>query len=115
MTDTFSLLHQQIITKEYELFDFRKTEVPPVLLILDRSDDAITPLLNQVSGHTFKTILQLLMCVCVVLSCSGPTRPWSTSSWDSTTTGSTCPGSPASVKTCGRWSSLQRTMSSTLM
>lgn len=39
---------QQIITKEYELFDFRKTEVPPLLLILDRSDDAITPLLNQV-------------------------------------------------------------------
>uniref|UniRef100_A0A8C4ZU69 Vacuolar protein sorting-associated protein 45 n=1 Tax=Gadus morhua TaxID=8049 RepID=A0A8C4ZU69_GADMO len=36
-----------IITKEYELFDFRKTEVPPLLLILDRSDDAITPLLNQ--------------------------------------------------------------------
>uniref|UniRef100_A0A3Q3JS24 Vacuolar protein sorting-associated protein 45 n=1 Tax=Monopterus albus TaxID=43700 RepID=A0A3Q3JS24_MONAL len=38
---------KQIITKEYELFDFRKTEVPPLLLILDRSDDAITPLLNQ--------------------------------------------------------------------
>ncbi|GAA6231438.1 vacuolar protein sorting-associated protein 45 [Lates japonicus] len=38
---------QQIITKEYELFDFRKTEVPPLLLILDRSDDTITPLLNQ--------------------------------------------------------------------
>uniref|UniRef100_A0A4W4FX88 Vacuolar protein sorting-associated protein 45 n=1 Tax=Electrophorus electricus TaxID=8005 RepID=A0A4W4FX88_ELEEL len=38
---------QQIITKEYELFDFRKTEVSPLLLILDRSDDAITPLLNQ--------------------------------------------------------------------
>uniref|UniRef100_A0A671QXN6 Vacuolar protein sorting-associated protein 45 n=1 Tax=Sinocyclocheilus anshuiensis TaxID=1608454 RepID=A0A671QXN6_9TELE len=38
---------QQIITKEYEPFDFRKTEVPPLLLILDRSDDAITPLLNQ--------------------------------------------------------------------
>uniref|UniRef100_A0A8C7J522 Vacuolar protein sorting-associated protein 45 n=1 Tax=Oncorhynchus kisutch TaxID=8019 RepID=A0A8C7J522_ONCKI len=38
---------QQIITKEYELFDFRKTEVPPLLLIMDRSDDAITPLLNQ--------------------------------------------------------------------
>ncbi|KAJ4922181.1 hypothetical protein JOQ06_016587 [Pogonophryne albipinna] len=36
-----------LITKEYELFDFRKTEVPPLLLILDRSDDAITPLLNQ--------------------------------------------------------------------
>ncbi|KAJ8383380.1 hypothetical protein AAFF_G00220800 [Aldrovandia affinis] len=38
---------KQIITKEYELFDFRKTEVPPLLLILDRSDDALTPLLNQ--------------------------------------------------------------------
>uniref|UniRef100_A0A671QXJ9 Vacuolar protein sorting-associated protein 45 n=1 Tax=Sinocyclocheilus anshuiensis TaxID=1608454 RepID=A0A671QXJ9_9TELE len=38
---------KQIITKEYEPFDFRKTEVPPLLLILDRSDDAITPLLNQ--------------------------------------------------------------------
>ncbi|XP_029514149.1 vacuolar protein sorting-associated protein 45-like [Oncorhynchus nerka] len=38
---------KQIITKEYELFDFRKTEVPPLLLIMDRSDDAITPLLNQ--------------------------------------------------------------------
>ncbi|NXI50359.1 VPS45 protein, partial [Chloroceryle aenea] len=37
----------QVITKEYELFDFRRTEVPPLLLILDRSDDAITPLLNQ--------------------------------------------------------------------
>lgn len=45
---TTHLLPQQIITKEYELFDFRKTEVPPLLLILDRSDDAITPLLNQV-------------------------------------------------------------------
>lgn len=42
---------QQIITKEYELFDFRKTEVPPLLLILDRSDDAITPLLNQARNN----------------------------------------------------------------
>lgn len=40
-----------MITKEYELFDFRRTEVPPLLLLLDRSDDAITPLLNQVSGR----------------------------------------------------------------
>uniref|UniRef100_A0A2K5SDQ8 Vacuolar protein sorting 45 homolog n=1 Tax=Cebus imitator TaxID=2715852 RepID=A0A2K5SDQ8_CEBIM len=38
---------QQVITKEYELFEFRRTEVPPLLLILDRCDDAITPLLNQ--------------------------------------------------------------------
>lgn len=40
-----------MITQEYELFDFRRTEVPPLLLILDRSDDAITPLLNQVANH----------------------------------------------------------------
>ncbi|XP_063173319.1 vacuolar protein sorting-associated protein 45 [Candoia aspera] len=38
---------KQVIAKEYELFDFRRTEVPPLLLLLDRSDDAITPLLNQ--------------------------------------------------------------------
>ncbi|XP_077776319.1 vacuolar protein sorting-associated protein 45 isoform X3 [Podarcis muralis] len=42
-----SVCCQQVITKEYELFDFRRTEVPPLLLLLDRSDDAITPLLNQ--------------------------------------------------------------------
>lgn len=50
---------QQVITQEYELFDFRRTEVPPLLLILDRSDDAITPLLNQVANrrpaHTLMT------------------------------------------------------------
>jgi len=45
----FPFSRQQVITKEYELFDFRRTEVPPLLLILDRSDDAITPLLNQVN------------------------------------------------------------------
>ncbi|XP_072138855.1 vacuolar protein sorting-associated protein 45 [Mobula birostris] len=38
---------KQVITREYELFDFRRTEVPPLLLILDRSSDPITPLLNQ--------------------------------------------------------------------
>uniref|UniRef100_A0A8C9XRU0 Vacuolar protein sorting-associated protein 45 n=1 Tax=Sander lucioperca TaxID=283035 RepID=A0A8C9XRU0_SANLU len=49
---------KQIITKEYELFDFRKTEVPPLLLILDRSDDAITPLLNQ---WTYQAMVHELM------------------------------------------------------
>ncbi|XP_069796695.1 vacuolar protein sorting-associated protein 45 isoform X2 [Narcine bancroftii] len=38
---------KQVITREYELFDFRRTEVPPLLLIMDRSSDPITPLLNQ--------------------------------------------------------------------
>lgn len=35
------------MTKESALFDFRKSE-PPLLLIVDRRDDAVTPLLNQV-------------------------------------------------------------------
>jgi len=39
---------QQVITREAALFDFRKTDVAPVLLILDRRNDPITPLLNQV-------------------------------------------------------------------
>uniref|UniRef100_A0AAR2KD71 Vacuolar protein sorting-associated protein 45 n=1 Tax=Pygocentrus nattereri TaxID=42514 RepID=A0AAR2KD71_PYGNA len=51
---------KQIITKEYELFDFRKTEVPPLLLILDRSDDAITPLLNQ---WTYQAMVHELLCL----------------------------------------------------
>lgn len=61
---------QQIITKEYELFDFRKTEVPPLLLILDRSDDAITPLLNQVANHSAPhcDIISFLGCT----SCNHP-------------------------------------------
>ena len=35
------------ITQEDQLFDFRKTDTPPQLLILDRRDDPITPLLTQ--------------------------------------------------------------------
>ena len=35
------------ISKERELFSFRRTDVPPLLLILDRRDDPVTPLLNQ--------------------------------------------------------------------
>lgn len=38
---------KSIISKEAALFDFRLSEVPPILLILDRRDDCITPLLNQ--------------------------------------------------------------------
>lgn len=36
-----------LITKEASLFDFRRTDTTPVLLILDRRNDAVTPLLNQ--------------------------------------------------------------------
>ncbi|KAK6534712.1 vacuolar protein sorting-associated protein 45 [Arthrobotrys megalospora] len=35
------------ITQESQLFDFRKTDTPPILLILDRRNDPITPLLSQ--------------------------------------------------------------------
>ncbi|XP_009763995.1 vacuolar protein sorting-associated protein 45 homolog [Nicotiana tabacum] len=37
------LMYQQ----ESGLFDFRRTEVSPLLLIIDRRDDPVTPLLNQ--------------------------------------------------------------------
>ena len=37
-----------MLSKEASLFEFRKPEVPPLLLILDRRDDPVTPLLNQV-------------------------------------------------------------------
>lgn len=32
---------------EQQLFDFRPTSVPPLLLILDRRNDPVTPLLSQ--------------------------------------------------------------------
>ena len=35
------------ITQEEQLFEFRKPDTPPILLILDRRDDPITPLLTQ--------------------------------------------------------------------
>lgn len=35
------------LTQEEQLFDFRKSDTPPILLILDRRDDPITPLLTQ--------------------------------------------------------------------
>lgn len=41
--ETTKLMYQQ----ESGLFDFRRTEISPLLLILDRRDDPVTPLLNQ--------------------------------------------------------------------
>lgn len=35
------------LTQEEQLFNFRKPDTPPILLVLDRRDDPITPLLNQ--------------------------------------------------------------------
>ncbi len=36
-----------VMQQEDKLFDFRKVDTPPILLILDRRDDPITPLLSQ--------------------------------------------------------------------
>ncbi|XP_022749447.1 vacuolar protein sorting-associated protein 45 homolog [Durio zibethinus] len=41
--ETAKLMYQQ----ESGLFDFRRTEMSPLLLIVDRRDDPVTPLLNQ--------------------------------------------------------------------
>ncbi|KAI9228698.1 MAG: Sec1 family protein [Piptocephalis tieghemiana] len=38
---------QYLIRQEPGLFDFRRTDTPPVLLILDRRNDPVTPLLTQ--------------------------------------------------------------------
>jgi vacuolar protein sorting-associated protein 45 len=35
------------ITQEEQLFDFRRADTPPVLLIVDRREDPVTPLLTQ--------------------------------------------------------------------
>ncbi|KAJ4392068.1 vacuolar protein sorting-associated protein 45 [Gnomoniopsis smithogilvyi] len=35
------------INQEDQLFDFRKVDTPPILLLLDRRDDPVTPLLTQ--------------------------------------------------------------------
>jgi vacuolar protein sorting-associated protein 45 len=35
------------MTQEEQLFDFRKPDTPPILLLVDRRDDPITPLLTQ--------------------------------------------------------------------
>lgn len=36
-----------LITQEEQLFDFRKVDTPPILLVLDRREDPVTPLLTQ--------------------------------------------------------------------
>lgn len=41
--ETYKLMYQQ----ESGLFDFRRTEVSPLLFVIDRRNDPVTPLLNQ--------------------------------------------------------------------
>lgn len=42
-----SMLQKLMYQQESGLFDFRRTEISPLLLIIDRRDDPVTPLLNQ--------------------------------------------------------------------
>ncbi|KAL6962366.1 vacuolar protein sorting-associated protein 45 [Sarracenia purpurea var. burkii] len=52
--ETTKLMYQQ----ESGLFDFRRTEISPLLLIIDRRDDPVTPLLNQ---WTYQAMLHELI------------------------------------------------------
>lgn len=47
--------------QESGLFDFRRTEVSPLLLIVDRRDDPVTPLLNQWTYQVHILLLSLLL------------------------------------------------------
>lgn len=38
---------QYAFSSEPQLFDFRPTAVPPLLILLDRRNDPVTPLLSQ--------------------------------------------------------------------
>ena len=44
----FNNFKKNIISRDANLFDFRQNDIAPVLLILDRREDTVTPLLNQV-------------------------------------------------------------------
>ena len=46
---------------EGELFGFRRPEVPPLLLLIDRRDDPVTPLLNQ---WTYQAMVHELIGIC---------------------------------------------------
>lgn len=47
MAKKLALEVQHTIAAEGQLFDFRRTDTPPILLILDRRNDPVTPLLTQ--------------------------------------------------------------------
>ncbi|KAK5166202.1 vacuolar protein sorting-associated protein 45 [Saxophila tyrrhenica] len=46
------------MTQEEQLFDFRKADTPPILLLVDRRDDPVTPLLTQ---WTYQAMVHELM------------------------------------------------------
>ncbi|EDV26408.1 uncharacterized protein TRIADDRAFT_22566 [Trichoplax adhaerens] len=51
---------KRLINKEGALFDFRKSDVAPVLIILDRKEDPVTPILNQ---WTYQAMIHELLTI----------------------------------------------------
>lgn len=54
------LMYQQ----ESGLFDFRRSEVSPLLLVVDRRDDPVSPLLNQWTYQVINLCFGLVSHVC---------------------------------------------------
>lgn len=56
--------------QESGLFDFRRTEISPLLLVIDRRDDPVTPLLNQWTYQVLLTttlFLNLRMLILIIV------------------------------------------------
>ena len=58
---------RNIIARDTNLFDFRQNDIAPVLLIIDRREDSITPLLNQVSFLLILIITLLILNILIKL------------------------------------------------
>lgn len=84
------ILQKIMYEQESGLFDFRRTETSPLLLVLDRRDDPVTPLLNQWTyqvlfiNHNFFCGFGACLSFGTILIppyelCNSLTRRWSTS------------------------------------
>lgn len=59
-------MHQKLMyQQESGLFDFRRMEVSPLLLVIDRRDDPLTPLLNQWTYQVLES--QKIFCLVVTI------------------------------------------------
>ena len=60
----YSFEQKLMYQEESGLFDFRRMEVSPLLLVIDRRDDPVTPLLNQwtyqVSGRLAPSLVLII-------------------------------------------------------
>ena len=61
-------MHQKLMyQQESGLFDFRRMEVSPLLLVVDRRDDPLTALLNQWTYQVLESqkIIFLVVTICL--------------------------------------------------